>query len=138
MAASRSTESATVAGHPLDPLSADEIRQVVAILRRDRDVGPQWRFGWIELSEPPKETLRGDTIERAANAVCWSPADGRTFKARVSLGADRVLSWEHCPGVQPNFTVDEYYECNEALKKHPEVIAALARHGIHDMDRVLV
>ena len=34
--------------------------------------------------------------------------------------------------------MDEYYECNEALKKDPRVIAALERHGIRDMDRVLI
>ena len=30
--------------HPLDPLSADEIRQAAAILRRDRKIGDGWRF----------------------------------------------------------------------------------------------
>src|SRR3954470_18443528 len=49
-----------------------------------------------------------------------------------------AVAWEHRPGEQGNFTVDEYTECNEALKKNPRVIAALERHGIHDMDRVLV
>jgi primary-amine oxidase len=130
------------AAHPLHPLSAEEIRQVVAILRRDRDVGPRWRFGWIELREPHKETVRGfasgDAIEREADVVCWNRDDGQTYKARVSISGDRVLSWEHRPGEQGNFTVDEYSECNEALKNDPRVIAALARHGIHDMDRVLI
>ncbi|MGZ6693644.1 MAG: primary-amine oxidase, partial [Solirubrobacteraceae bacterium] len=37
-----------------------------------------------------------------------------------------------------NFTADEYNECNEALKKDPRVITAVQRHGIDDMDRVLV
>ena len=41
--------------HPLDPLSADEIRQAAAILRRDRDVTDRWRFASIELREPPKQ-----------------------------------------------------------------------------------
>jgi primary-amine oxidase len=130
------------AEHPLDPLSAEEIGQVVAILSRDKGVGPRWRFGWIELREPHKETVTefvsGDAIEREADVVCWNRDDGRTYKARVSISADRVLSWEHRPGEQGNFTVDEYTECNEALKKDPRVIAALERHGIHDMDRVLI
>ena len=137
MAATRPADGRAAARHPLDPLSADEIRHAVAILRRDRGVGPRWRFGWIELAEPPKQAVRdpsrGESGERAADVVCWSRDDGRAYKARVSLGGDRVLAWEHCPGVQPNFTVDEYNTCNEALKKDPRVIAALARHGIRDM-----
>jgi len=37
-----------VTAHPLDPLSADEIRQAVAVLRRDRNVDGAWRFASIE------------------------------------------------------------------------------------------
>ena len=140
--ATRPADGRAAPRHPLDPLSADEIRRAVAILRRDRGVGPRWRFGWIELGEPAKQAVGGvapgESGERAADVVCWSRDDGRAYKARVSLSDDRVVAWEHCPGVQPNFTVDEYNKCNEALKKDPRVIAALARHGIRDMDRVLI
>jgi len=43
--------------HPLDPLSADEIRQAAAILRRDQTIGDTWRFASIELKEPAKDAL---------------------------------------------------------------------------------
>ncbi|HEY6892422.1 MAG TPA: primary-amine oxidase, partial [Solirubrobacter sp.] len=128
--------------HPLDPLSADEIRRAVAVLRRDRGVGERWRFGTIEVREPAKETLRawttGGAFDREAELICFNRDDGRTYKARVSLDGDRVLAWDHCAGVQANFTVDEYRECDVELRKHPRVIETLARHGITDMDRVLV
>ncbi|MGZ4270351.1 MAG: primary-amine oxidase [Solirubrobacteraceae bacterium] len=142
MAATKPIDGRTPASHPLDPLSADDIRTAVAILRRDKGLGPRWRFGWIDLREPPKQVVRafspGDAIEREVDVVCWNRDDGQTYKARVSLDGDRVLSWVHRPREQANFTVDEYYECDAALKKDPRVIAALERHGIHDMDRVLV
>jgi primary-amine oxidase len=142
MATIEPTDTRVGPAHPLDPLSTDEIRHVVAIVRRDQGVGPRWRFGTIELSEPSKRAVHehspGDAIERAADVICWNRDDGRTYKAQVSITDDRVLSWEHRPGVQANFTMDEYYECDEALKKDPRVIAALERHGITDMDRVLV
>src|SRR5881275_1970404 len=84
--------------HPLDPLSADEIRRVVAVLRRDRGVGPGWRFGWIELCEPSKRAVRefvsGAAMQREAWATCWSRDEGQTYRARVSIGGERVLSWE--------------------------------------------
>jgi Cu2+-containing amine oxidase len=38
-----------VSSHPLDPLSADEIRAAAAILRRDKGVTERWRFASIEL-----------------------------------------------------------------------------------------
>jgi primary-amine oxidase len=124
--------------HPLDPLSADEIRQAVSTLRRDRGVGAGWRFGTIELREPSKRALRqSDSPPREAVAVCWNREDGHTYKATVSLGEDRVLSWDHRPGEQANFTADEFYECDEALRKDPRVVEAVERYGIRDLDRVL-
>ena len=35
-------------------------------------------------------------------------------------------------------TVDEFHECDEALRRDPRVIEALARRGITDLDRVLI
>lgn len=128
--------------HPLDPLTADEIRTAASILRRDRDVGQRWRFASIELREPSKETVRdfaaGDPIVREAVVICWNREDGAVYKARVSLSDDRVVTWEHQPDGQPNMTVDEFHECDEALRREPRVIEALARRGITDMDRVLI
>jgi primary-amine oxidase len=125
--------------HPLDPLSEEEIREVAAILLRDRRVEPpRWRFGVIELREPPKPALlaAGGT-PREALVTCWNREDGQTYKARVSLSEDCVLSWEHRPGEQANFTEDEFHECNQALRREPRVAEALARYGVHDLDLVL-
>ena len=38
----------------------------------------------------------------------------------------------------PHFTVDEYHEVDEAMRAHPDVVAALADRGITDMSLVLV
>ncbi len=125
--------------HPLDPLSAGEIREVVSILRREREVEPpRWRFGIIELGEPSKQALQGSELPaREALVTCWNRHDGQTYKARVSLTDGAVASWDHRPGEQANFTEDEFYECNQALAEEPRVIEALARYGIHDVDLVL-
>lgn len=126
--------------HPLDPLSAEEFRQAAAILRRDRGVGDHWRLASIELKEPPKQAVRayrpGEPITREATVVCWNRDDGQAYKAVVSLSQDRVLSWLHQPGKQPNLTVDELHECDEALRKDPRVVQALARRGITDISGV--
>ena len=124
--------------HPLDPLSADEIATTAAILRRDRDVEPpRWRFGCIELREPSKAALASGETPRVALATCWNRSDGQTYKARVSLDDDSVLSWEHRPGEQANFTEDEFYEANATLAKDPRVLETLARYGVHDVGLVL-
>ena len=125
--------------HPLDPLSADEIRHVAATLRDCKGAGTHWRFASIDLVEPAKDELAADPdgIPRAAEAICWDTTDGQAFRARVALPAGDVTAWEHLPGLQPNMTVDEWHECDEMLRSHPAVIEALARRGIADMSRVL-
>jgi primary-amine oxidase len=153
-------EDGAAPAHPLDPLTGEEIRQVSAIVRRGPAAGPAWRFASIELAEPAKELLAelaagqpdaGVPVPRAAVAVCWNRADGQAYRARVSLpdagppppdagiappGA-RVTAWEHLPGEQPNLTADEWHECDEMLRAHPQVLAALGARGLTDPDRAL-
>jgi primary-amine oxidase len=125
--------------HPLDPLSADEIRHVAATLREMKGVGPRWRYASIDLVEPAKEDLAGPgaVIGRVAEAICWDTADGKAYRALLSLPGGAITRWEHLPGIQPNMTVDEWHECDEMLRRHPAVTGALARRGITDMSLVL-
>ncbi|HEY1920234.1 MAG TPA: primary-amine oxidase [Streptosporangiaceae bacterium] len=127
--------------HPLEPLTAGEIRTVTAILKRDRGVEGTWRIASIELKEPAKDALAaltaGGAPGRAALVVCWNRADGQAYRAVVSLTGDEVTAWEHLPGQQPNMTVDEWHECDEMLRAHPALAAALGRRGITDMSLVL-
>jgi len=138
VASGQPVDASTTVRHPLDPLSADEIRATVAILRREHAAGDGWRFAMIELHEPSKAALAGDApLERAATVLCWNRADGQAYKAVVSLTGDRVETWQHRPGEQPNMTVDEFHEVNEALRRDPRVVEALAKRGVSDMERVL-
>ncbi len=131
----------TTVPHPLDPLTADEIRQAAAIVRRERGVGEGWRFASIELKEPSKADLpaleSGRRSGREALVVCWDRADGQAYRAVVSLTGDEVTAWEHLPGQQPNMTVDEWHECDEMIRAHPAVAEALGRRGVTDRSRVL-
>ncbi|MEN3321419.1 MAG: primary-amine oxidase, partial [Mycobacterium sp.] len=127
--------------HPLDPLNGDEFRAVAAILHREHGVSDGWRFASIELAEPGKTELRafddgGPPPSRRADVICLQRSNNATYKSVVSLTDDRVESFEHIPGVQANFTVDEFVECDHLLRTHPDVIAALAKRGVTDMDLV--
>ncbi len=133
-----------MSAHPLDPLTAEEIRQAVAVLRRDRGVDEAWRFASIELKEPTKEVVRAfdpgspNAPPREARVVCWSRVEQVTYKALVSLTDDTVRSWDDVPGEQPNMTIDEWHEAQHSALEDPEVVAALARRGITDLSLVLM
>ncbi|WP_313676715.1 primary-amine oxidase [Mycolicibacterium sp.] len=128
--------------HPLDSLSAEEFRRTAEILRTEGRVTDGWRFTSIELKEPEKSAVKawrpGQPVPRLSFAVLLDRTENKTYEATVDLVAGSVVSFEHIPGVQPNFTLDEFYEINEAMRKHPDVIAALAERGFTDMDLVLV
>jgi primary-amine oxidase len=127
--------------HPLEPLSAEEIRQAAAIVRRDRGAGDGWRFASIELKEPAKADLpaleAGGLTRREAVVVCWNRADGQAYRAVVSLTRDEVSGWEYLAGQQPNMTVDEWHECDVMLRSAPAFVQALERRGITDLSLVL-
>ena len=76
------TRSSQGPEHPLDPLTADQIRQAAAILRRDRGVGGTWRFASIELKEPAKAALPALEAEarRQAGRRSWSAGTARTAR----------------------------------------------------------
>ena len=128
--------------HPLEPLGADEFRQVAELLRRDCGLTQSYRVASIELKEPPKADVRawrlGQVVHRKAFAVVWNRADNETYEATLDLSDGRVESFVHVPGACPNFTVDEYHDVDEAMRAHPDVIAALAARGITDLSLVLI
>lgn len=134
--------SPTLALHPLEPLTVDQVRQAVAIVRAEKNVGAGFRFPCVTLHEPPKAVVLnfqpGDAVERQAFLILLDNETGKTYEAIVSLTQSRVTDWKHIPDVQPNIMADELSECEQAVKAHPDFVAALARRGIQDLDRVVV
>ena len=128
--------------HPLDQLRAEEVSRAVALIRKGPASGDHWRFASVELVEPAKaafaEWRAGQPFTRQVRAVVWHRCDGRVYECTVDLGAGELTDVQERPGVQPNFTVEEYHECDELVRQHPDVIDALARRGIDDLDLVLV
>ena len=126
--------------HPLDPLSAEEIRLVAAALRREHGVGDGWRITLIDLHEPEKATLRDGAPRPPRESVVhlWNRTEHMAYRAVVAIDDDRVTSFESCPGAQPNVTIDEYHEADVALRKDPRVQEVLAARGITDLDLVLI
>ena len=80
----------------------------------------------------------GTVPARRATVICLDRSANATYKSVVSVSDDRIESFDHVPGVQANFTVDEFVECDQVLRKHPDVVAALAKRGITDLDLVFM
>ena len=129
--------------HPLEPLSADEVRRAVSILREAGKVTPTTRFVSVSLNEPPKSLVHGfdgvATFPRSAFAVLFDNATNSCYEATVSLTANEISGWRHVPGVQPTMTADEQVECEQAVLASPEFKTALERqYGLTDTALVMV
>lgn len=129
--------------HPLEPLTPQEIERAVAILRRDRQLSSAFRFVAISLVEPPKPVVLvyrpGDVVSRDAFAILLDSSTGIGYEAVVNLDRERVVSYTAlAAGVQPPIMADEFLDCEEAVKKSPEFLAALKKRGIDDVNLVMV
>jgi primary-amine oxidase len=129
--------------HPLEPLTAAEVRLAVALLKEHGKVTPTTRFVSVSLKELPKEVVhrfRGDeAVPREAFAVLFDNGTNACYEAALSLTGRKILSWVHLPGVQPTMTVDEQVECEQTVLASPEFKSALKKHyGIDDTRLVMV
>ncbi len=129
--------------HPLEPLTAAEVRLAITILRDTGKVSPTTRFVSVSLKEPDKSLVHGFTgaseLRREAFAVLFDNATNSCYETTLSLTDRKVLAWKHIPGVQPTMTADEQVECEQAVLASPEFKAALKKqYGIDDTSLVMV
>ena len=133
---------AAVARHPLEPLSAGEVRGAVDLLKGAGKVNATTRFVSVSLLEPDKALVHrpgGVAPPRRARAVLFDNAANACYEASLCLDEGELLSWEHVPGVQPSMTLDEQVECEQAVLNSPEFRAKLKEHtGIDDTSLVMV
>jgi primary-amine oxidase len=130
-------------GHPLEPLSAEEVRLAVSLLKDSGKVRPTTRFVSVSLKEPDKEFVHRFTgkepIHRAAFAVLFDNGNNSCYETTLSLTDKKLLSWKHIPGVQPTMTADEQIECEQAVLASPEFKAAVKKqYGIDDTKLIMV
>jgi primary-amine oxidase len=112
--------SADTSRHPLDPLYAEELDQVVGILKREKYLGDSVRVASLNLVEPPKHLIEKQQAEseRKALAVLIDRGKRTSYEAMVDLIADSVISMKELPpGVQPSMMLDEFAECEDAVRR---------------------
>ena len=128
--------------HPLDPLTADEVARTWGLVRTHDGLGPRVRVISVALAEPLRAALSGPgadhPVERAAFVVLIDRDARNVYEAVVSLTQGRVVSWTHVPGVQPAIVLDEFFECEAAVRADPGWQAAMRQRGITDFSLAMV
>ncbi|MER2109024.1 MAG: primary-amine oxidase [Solibacillus sp.] len=128
--------------HPLAPLTVEEVQAAISILKEQQALGGKVRFPTITLREPLKEVVlqfkEGADFPREIFVVVLDNETFKTYEAIVSLNTNSVVSFEEIAGVQPTIMPEEFPECEEMVKSHPDFLAALAKRGIDNADLVVV
>lgn len=126
------------ATHPLTPLSADEIRSAVRIIRESGRVPGAARFAELSLAEPAKElVLRGVSVPRRAFAVVYDYGSNRTWEAIANVSSGHLDSLREISGAQPPITGYDSDIADEVMRADPRFRRAMAERGV-DPNRVAV
>ena len=130
--------------HPLEPLTFDEVRRSVALLKAAPQFTPTTRIISVSLREPEKIRVyawpQEESSGRKAAAVLFDNAINTAANVLLDLSEDAVSAWAYAePGLQPTLSVDEQIECEQAVLRSVPFREALERHyGITDTSLVMV
>jgi primary-amine oxidase len=142
MGASRSSPAAASAAinSPLDPLTSDEIDQVMSVLRTENKISPTALIPQMKLQEPDKSFILrwrpGQPLRRAAYVVTRD--SGVSFEGVVDLERNRTTSWRELPAtVQPPLALPEQLPAGAVVLEDPEFQRHLRARGIEDFSALI-
>lgn len=133
--------------HPLDPMSADEVSALRAVLVDLGKVTDSTRFTVMQLQEPAKpEVLNhrpGAAVDRRLSAVLLDTASGAVHEAVVSVTRGELLSWKQVdttrhPYGQPPLIFEEVQAVADLVKSDRRWLAAMAARGVVDTELCVV
>lgn len=132
------------AQHPLDPLSADEIRAATAVIRTDARLA-RARLPFMSVAEPAKADVLAwragqgqnqgppQSLARRAHAVAVT--DAGVFEAVVDLGARRLAAVTPRPGAQGPVTFGDTADASRIALADPRFQQGLRARGITDVSK---
>ena len=128
-----------VDAHPLDPLSAQELKEVVQHARNVWKLDHKHLFAMVQLHEPSKEKINNwknsDSIERAAKVTIWNSATSTVIEAVITVGG-KEISFTEIPGAKAPILSTESEKAIKAAKADKRIIAALKDRGVIDVNQV--
>ncbi|MGH7714319.1 MAG: hypothetical protein ACREOG_23780, partial [Gemmatimonadaceae bacterium] len=124
--------------HPLDPLTAEEHRTIVEVLRAAGRADSSTRYSYVTLEPPNKSDVlswrTGAAISRAALAIVMQGP--RTFEVVVDLVGRKVVKWNEVRGAQAAWVEEEFLEGGAIALKDSRFLNALRQRGLSPADLV--
>lgn len=112
--------------HPLDQLTAAELRKTTQVLRSAGVAGPETRYAFISLREPAKGAAAS---ARGADAIMFDWGSFVAARATVDLVRGTVAQVETLSVRHPPATNLILFRANEAVRRDPRWRAILLAQG---------
>lgn len=120
--------------HPLDPLDADELATIGAVLKRSGRFSADANFAWIALQEPDKRVVQafkpGAEFPRRATLDAIDYAQRKAFAVVVDVKKREIVSVTDLAGRQPGLTDRDTDIAKDVLDADPRIKAALVARGL--------
>ncbi|KAF2227951.1 peroxisomal copper amine oxidase [Elsinoe ampelina] len=124
--------------HPLDPLSASEIKKAVEVVSATHR---GLFYNAVTLQEPPKAEMLAYLADpkntprpaRIADVVAIGRGS-KVYDGLVDLETGTILQWELTDGVQPLITMEDLQIVETVVRKDPKVIEQCGILGIPPQD----
>ena len=128
--------------HPLNALSADEIKQAVEIVKAAPDFKPNTRFTQIALVEPEKAkvwdfVLNGTAVDAPRQAAITMLDGKHIVDSVVDLQEKKVVSWAAIKDAHGMVLLDDFMTVQSIVTSSPEFAQALKKHGVDDPSKVV-
>ena len=128
--------------HPLNALSAEEIKSAVDVVKRSPHYKKDFRFTAIALREPKKSEVwnfiyTGKPVSQPRQADVTVLDGKHVVEAVVDLGSGKLLSWEPIKDAHGMVLLDDFATVQAVIEGSPEYAQALAKRGINDVKKVV-
>lgn len=127
---------------PLNPLTADEIKTTVEILKASGRYQPGYRFTEITLKAPPKDqvwnfALKGEAVQAPRQADFVILDGKKVIEGTADFATRTVLGWKEIVGAHGMVLLDDFATVQAAIESSPEYAQALSKRGITDIKKVV-
>ena len=128
--------------HPLNALTAEEIKLAVGIVKASADFKPNTRFTQIALAEPDKAkvwdyVLNGTAVDTPRQANITMLDGKHIIESRVDLKDKKVLSWTAVKDAHGMVLLDDFATVQQIINESAEFAEAVKKHGVNDPKKVM-
>ena len=120
--------------HPLDPLDADELATIGAVLKKSGRFSENTNFAWLQLDEPAKALVQafkpGMDFPRRAALDAIDYTQKKAFAVVVDIKGKQIVSVSDLAGSQPGLTDRDTDIATEIVDADPRIKAALIARGL--------